>query len=274
MVVDSGDSRLALVPKTRNHPGFPKGISGQELLQRMREQAAQFGARLMRAEVTDLRKKDPHFVGYTSSGSVQARAVLVATGVVNRRPAMSDALHDKALANGQLRYCPICDGYEITDQKIAVLGTGEAAEREAIFLRGYTRKIDIVAVDGPHDFSTDQIGRLTQAGIELRDGPCLGFALANDGIQIMLKDGNRTFAALYPALGSDVRSQLAIGLGAQVSEEGCVTVDRHQRTSVPGLYAAGDIVVGLDQISHAVGNGCVAAAAIRNDLAKQQPVWR
>ncbi len=74
------------------------------------------------------------------------------------------------------------------------------------------------------------------------------------------------FDTLYPAMGSDVHSSLARDVGAQLTDEGCIRVDAHQRTSVPNLYAAGDVVIGLDQISHAMGEAGVAATAIRNDL--------
>jgi thioredoxin reductase (NADPH) len=77
---------------------------------------------------------------------------------------------------------------------------------------------------------------------------------------------------MYPALGSEVHSDLASSLGAECSEEGCIRVDSHQATSVPGLFAAGDVVLGLDQISHAIGEAGVAATAMRNMLAASQPL--
>ena len=87
-------------------------------------------------------------------------------------------------------------------------------------------------------------------------------------------EGTHTFDSVYPALGSDTHTQLAEQLGARLNETGCIGVDARQRTSVEGLYAAGDVVVGLDQISHAMGEGGVAATTIRNDLAKQSPLLR
>ena len=74
--------------------------------------------------------------------------------------------------------------------------------------------------------------------------------------------------------GSHIHSELAAQLGAQTSEDGCMVVDGHQRTDVPGLYAAGDVVLGLDQISHAMGEGGVAATSIRNDLDALRPMRR
>ena len=274
IVVDSGQSRLSLVPRSHNHPGFPDGIAGKQLLARMREQTTRFGVKLLNGEVTRLAKCDGDFVGRSPGASIKARTVLLATGVVNRRPLMADALHDRALAGGRLRYCPVCDGYEVTDQAIAVLGTGEFAAREAIFLRGYSRSVALIAPDGCHALSRHAVADLKEGGIELLDGPCLGFELMGDHIGIVLPNGGRSFSTVYPALGTDVGSELAIGVGANASEDCCVIVDKHQRTDVPGLYAAGDVVLGLDQISHAMGGGAVAATTIRNDLAEQQAFRR
>ena len=76
------------------------------------------------------------------SGSVEAQTVLLATGVTNRRPPMDEALHDDALARGLIRYCPICDGYEVTDKKVGVIGSGSRGVAEALFLRSYHRRRD------------------------------------------------------------------------------------------------------------------------------------
>lgn len=82
------------------------------------------------------------------------------------------------------------------------------------------------------------------------------------------------YDAVYPALGSIIRSELATMLGAEMTEDGCLIVDDHQRTTVPALYAAGDVAKGLDQISHAMGEGGVAATTIRNDLAERISLLR
>ena len=90
----------------------------------------------------------------------------------------------------------------------------------------------------------------------------------------MVEGKKLEFASIYPALGSDTHTQLADMVGARLSEDKCIGTDFHQRTSVEGVYAAGDVVHGLDQISHAMGAGGVAATTIRNDLAKEKPLRR
>ncbi|WP_380875856.1 pyridine nucleotide-disulfide oxidoreductase [Sphingomonas sp. DBB INV C78] len=274
-VIDDGQSRAALIPRTHNHAGFPDGISGPELLERMRRQAAIYGVGFRTGSVTALiRAADNRFVARTAHGAVRAQTVLLATGVVNRRPAMLDAEpHDRALAAGLLRYCPICDGYEVTDRRVAVLGTGERGTNEALFLRGYTADITLVAPGERHELSSDERASLVEGGITIAEG-CRAIRLTADQIKLDFDQGSADFDTLYPALGSDIRSELAEQVGANRSEEGCLMVDAHQRTNVPGLYAAGDVVLGLDQISHAMGEGGVAATTIRNDLAGQTPLRR
>lgn len=273
-VIDAGQSRASLIPLTRNHAGFPEGISGNELLARMRRQAQIYGAVLVEGTASALSHQDTFIVQLKDAPALSARTVLLATGVVNRRPPMIDDLtHALALAGGQLRYCPICDGYEVTDRQVAVMGTGERGRDEALFLRSYTRDVTLLAPGQAHELTSDQRAELNEAGIAIAEG-CRAIALAEDRIIMQLDEASLTFDSLYPALGSDIRSELAGMVGAKRSEEGCLVVDAHQRTNISGLYAAGDVVLGLDQISHAMGEGGVAATTIRNDLARMTPLRR
>jgi thioredoxin reductase (NADPH) len=274
-LIDGGDSRAAWIPISHNHAGYPEGINGVELLKRMRAQAEKYGVEIVPGQCERLDRTDSGFTVHGPGEPFEARTALLATGVVNHRPpGMGDALHNEALAKGALRYCPVCDGYEVTDKEVAVIGTGGRGCREAIFLRGFTRTITLFAPDGPHDLSEEERQRLGEAGIVLRDGPTGGYRLAEG--RIALENGGTThvFDSLYPALGSKIRSDLMIELGADLGEDGCVVVDSHQRTEIAGLYAAGDVVQGLDQISHAMGEAGVAATTIRNDLAERFPVRR
>ncbi|MBT2133475.1 NAD(P)/FAD-dependent oxidoreductase [Croceibacterium sp. LX-88] len=272
---DCGSSRAALIPCTHNHAGFPEGISGLELLRRMAEQAELYGAERELARVTRISPEDQGFTVSVEGRDFPARTVLVATGVVNNRPSgMEEVLHAQALANGLLRYCPICDGYEVTDKRVAVIGTGSHGTAEALFLRGYTRDVTLVSPEAEHDLDPECAAQLDQAGVTRLKGPCGDYAIEGDLLAFDTAHGRMRFDSVYPALGSRVRSDLAAQAGAQVSKEGCLVVDAHQRTNVPGLFAAGDVVKGLDQISHAMGEGGVAATAIRNYLGELKPLRR
>lgn len=273
-VIDSGESRAGLIPMTHNHAGFPGGIRGTELLDRMRRQAADYGAPLTRGNVEAITRDGDLFVARTSGETIAARAVLLATGVVNRRPRISEEDHREALERGLIRYCPICDGYEVKDRDVGVIGTADHGMKEAIFLRGYTGSVTLIAPDSVHHLDEAQRARLADLGIRTVDGPCDRLRLDGDRILVPTPEGDQAFESVYPALGSDIRSGLALGLGAEGNDEGCLVIDAHQRTTIEGLYAAGDVVVGLDQISHAMGAAGVAAVAIRNDLAEQADLAR
>jgi len=271
---DAGASRAALIPCTRNHAGFPDGVSGRALVDRMRRQAQMTGAELHQGRVDQLMSADGAFVAQVGARSIRAKTVLLATGVTNHPPQMSADLHAAALAAGRLRYCPVCDGFEVTDQTVAVIGSGARGMKEALFLRSYTKDVTLISNGPNHTLDAAQRAELTAGAIDILDGPAIDFRLEADGLNVNTASGRRTFASIYPALGSQVHSDLAKALGATLADDGCIKVDDHQRTSAPGLYAAGDVVSGLDQISHAMGEAGVAATTIRNDLAQKAPLRR
>jgi thioredoxin reductase (NADPH) len=273
-VVDAGESRAALIPRTRNHAGYPGGISGHALLGRMREQAAEFDVTVRQGTVDRLERTDQGFRASAGGESFAARSVLLATGVVNNRPEMNQADHDLALGKGLIRYCPICDGFEVTDKSIGVIGSGTHGYNEAVFLRMYSKHVALIAPGKELDLTDDERDRMTDLGIALHDGPCGPLEIGGSGIVVPVPGKSLTFESVYPALGSLIRSELAIALGAEGTPEGCLVIDDHQRTTIPGLYAAGDVAKGLDQISHAMGEASVAATAIRNYLAEMRPLVR
>ena len=273
-VVDAGESRVALIPRTRNHAGFPGGISGERLLDRMREQAAEFGVRIENAVVERLEHHGETFSAHAGDITIAARSILLATGVVNNRPRMDDADHAFALARGLIRYCPICDGFEVTDRRVAVIGSQTHGYKEAVFLRSYTSDVTLIAPDGALGLTAAEHRHLIELGIAMHDGPCGSLELRAHSIVVPLPDEVNAFDAVYPALGSLIRSECGVRIGAKATDEGCLSIDDHQRTTIPGLYAAGDVAKGLDQISHAMGEASVAATTIRNDLAKNVPLIR
>lgn len=273
VVIDSGHSRALMIPISHNHAGHPAGIAGRVLIDRMRIQALEYGAAMVRSTVTKVAFVDDGFL-VEGGETLRTRAILLATGVHNHRPVMDDALHAEAVAKGRMRYCPICDGFEVTDKRIAVIGSGSRGTREAIFMRSFSNDITLVAPERPHELDAEQQAALADAGVTLIDGPATDFRIDSETISFTTAKGRQGFDTIYPALGSAVQSDLARQLGADLCEDDCIRVDRHQRTSVKGLYAAGDVVLGLDQISNAMGEAGVAATAIRNDFAAIRPLRR
>ena len=178
---------------------------------------------------------------------------------------MDEELHDEALARGLIRYCPICDGYEVTDKKVGVIGSDSHGVAEAVFLRSYHRRRDPDRARQGAELKPEDHAEAEGGRDRMRRRARHAVAISDECIVVDTAEGHYTFDSVYPALGSDAHTQLAEMVGA-AREDGCILVDAHQRTSVPGVYAAGDVVIGLDQISHAMGEGGVAATTIRNDL--------
>ncbi len=268
VVVDEGHSRAKWIPLSHNHAGFPEGIGGEDLLDRMRRQAEQHGATIFTGRLDALEGGVDVFVARGEGVAITARAVVLATGVENRRPAMDAATHRDALDRGLLRYCPVCDGYEATGQAIGVIGADSHGVAEALFLTTYSDDVTLLAHETMELTGTDRAD-LWGAGVKLRESP-LEELMFDEMATARLRDGSICrFDTVYPALGSDSNNALAKLLGLTLSDDRCIVVDPKQRTSVVGVYAAGDIVMSLDQISVAMGHAAIAATALHNDLRKR-----
>lgn len=265
VVADGGESRLGLIPVTHNHPGFPNGVEGGALLARMRAQAERYGAVLLPHTVEAVHRDGDVFVCEVGGRIVRARHVVLATGVEDR-PATPDFA--AAIRKGLIRICPICDGYEVIDRHIGVIGAGAHGAREALFLRGYSDRVSLLNVGDAADLDVGMRRELAAAGIDVAETQVLGVFVDSDGqVALMLPDGRRRgFGAVYSALGSAPRAGLAVMLQVKTNDTGCMIVDEHQRTSVDGVYAAGDIVRGLNQISIAEAEAAIAATDVHNRL--------
>jgi thioredoxin reductase (NADPH) len=260
LVVDDGRSRAALIPESHNYPGF-KGIGGTELLGRLRDQLARYGGTVQQATVEQLRASEDGFTAQAGRHTVRARKVLMATGLVDEKPELANL--EEGVRAGWVRYCPICDGYEARDQRIGVIGELDAAGAKALFLRTYSRDITLFAT-GLRD--ANDPSELAKAGVKVAEAP-VELARADHGVLLICADGTRhELDVLYPALGCTIRSGLARSLGAKVADVGTLKVDDHQQTTVNGLYAAGDVVADLHQLSVAMGHAALAATAIHRSL--------
>jgi thioredoxin reductase (NADPH) len=260
LVAHTGDSRAMLIPKSRNCPGFPDGISGSHLLELLTRQAIEFGACIVETGISRIEHAGTGFLAHDGGGVYQARSIVLATGVVDRKPNVPGI--DEAIEEAIIRLCPICDGYETQGKRVAVIGSQEHALREAVFLRGYTEDVTLLAQKPEPGLR----GKAAAAGIALaettgemvREGSGYRFELAGGG--------SLHFGIVYPALGADVRSRLAVSIGADCDSDGYIRVDAHQRTSAPGVYAIGDAVHALNQMAVGFGQAAIAATAIHNSL--------
>jgi thioredoxin reductase (NADPH) len=263
LVADGGAPRASWIPLSHNMPGFPAGITGDAILIRMREQAEEYGAQIEAGWIDSLRRDGEGFMAGLGGRTVRARHVLLATGVVDHHPDLPGV--ERAIERALVRICPICDGFEATDKAVAVIGHSDKGAREAAFLRTYSDRVTLIHVGPPEDLT--QREALVRLGVELVETPIEMVRLEGDRVTALCWGGaDRSFDLVYSALGTSPNAELAQGLGARLAGDGRLEVDLHQQTSVPGLYAAGDVVRGLNQIAVATAEAAVAATDIHNSL--------
>jgi len=263
---DTGASRASWIPRSHNVPGFPNGVGGADLLSALRQQLAVHAGVVESGEVEDVRRDAYGFTARIDGAPIAADMVLLATGVVETLPAVPHLA--EAIRGGTVRICPICDGYEVRGRSVAVLGRGDHAAREALFLRTWTS--DVTVVLSPDDrLSTDLYQALAAAGVSVLRAKLDSSMLGAHEVRLTTSEGDRRhFDLVYAAFGVTPQVELARKAGAKLDAEGCLLVDEHQETSVPGLFAIGDIVRGLSQIAVAEGEAAVGATAIHNRLAR------
>lgn len=271
VVVDSGSSRAALVPMSHNFAGFPQGISGKDLLNRLREQAAHCNISVIKSNVTHLRHENDLFTAQLDNGHqgvITARTVLLATGIIDKKPNIKN--WEEGVAHGTLRFCPICDAFEAIGRNIAILAPIQSRVKHALFMRTYTDKLTLFCHIPDVPLTKEQRKKLDEADITVVEKPIDRIYLAQDLAPIIkLNDGSEhRFDVLYPMLGEIARSELATRMGALCNEDRELITDTKQRTSIPGLYAAGDVVDALNQVNVAIGHAAIAATDIHNYLTK------
>ncbi|UUX95816.1 NAD(P)/FAD-dependent oxidoreductase [Aquabacterium sp. J223] len=316
LVVDAGSSRVLGIPRSHNVPGFPGGIAGGELLERLRRQLHDMGGEVHAGRVLRLRRVDgaPGLgrpgarvspadvdgawfeaeIGKPDAGidaepdpqedsaagvrrsapdRVRARRVILATGVRDLLPPLPGA--EDLWQRGKLRQCPVCDGHEYRGQRIAVLGRGAHGVREALFMRSFSADLTYVPVGDETRAPAPLQPDLDAAGIAVLAGGVVALHDADGGLAVERVDGARErFDIAYGALGVQPHVQLGVMLGARVDGLGNLVTDVHGRTNVQGLYAAGDVVSGLDQISVACAQGATTATALHNSLRRQEEAAR
>lgn len=266
-VIDAGESRASLIPVSHNCPGYPDGIAGNDLLARLRTQALRYGVSVTAATVGELsRQEDGTFLASTAHTRIQARKVLLATGVVDIEPALPD-LKD-AVHRGLVRHCPICDGYEVIGKRVAVIAQDNEALKEALFIRTYTADLTLFTLGHKGAFSGTDRQKLETAGIAVIEEGIPALRMEGDRIAALQTHGGKEyqFDSIYSALGDTVRSDLALALGASHAPDRTLIVDQHMMTSIAGLYAAGDVVHSLDQIAVAFGEAAIAATSMHDRL--------
>ena len=263
----------AITDLVDNYPGFPKGIAGLDLAQNLQEQAERFGAKIELGEVLSLNKSDNRVILDTTDGKISAKAVLIATGSDYKRLGIPG--EEEYYGRG-VHFCATCDGAFYRNKRLVVVGGGNSAIQEAIFLTRFASHIDLLIRSDKMRASEilqkdikkyqEKITihyNTTTDEILSREGKVVGVRGTKDGKESVVfdVDGVFIFIGLKPNTGFLKDS------GVKMDELGLIITDTHLQTDIPGVFAAGDVRSGATmQIASAAGEGATAALEIRKYL--------
>ena len=260
----------AITDKVDNYPGFADGIEGMKLAEQLEAQARRFGAEIALGDVSAIRDAGDYKIVVVDGREVKARSVLIATGSdYNKLGVPGEA----ELYGRGVHYCATCDGAFYRDQKLAVIGGGNSAVQEAIFLTRFASHIDLVVRSSikaseilqreletfvANGKITVHLATVTDE-ILIEDGKVSGVKVTHDGeTRKIAADGVFVFVGLSP------NTEFLRGSGIDLDPYGLVTTDQHLQTTMPGVFASGDVRSGATmQIASAVGEGATAALSIR-----------
>jgi thioredoxin reductase len=245
------------------------GLPPSELYVRARTELAAYpSVELRDLSVAAAEREDGGFVLTTEDAeALHAPRVLLAMGMDYAVPDLPGVAE---LWGGPVFHCPYCHGWEVRDGALAVLGNLAAAHR-ALLLRRWSADV-VLLTDGPAELDDDERERLARAGVPVDERPVSGVRGRAGALEaVLFADGGELArdGLLVPAPLRQ-RSSLAADLGAELTERGAVDADPFGRTTVPGLYAAGDVASPMPQVAGAIADGSRAAAAINDSLLAEE----
>ena len=265
LVIDSGHSMAQWEPTVENYLGFPKGVSGEDLLRSGREQAEHHQVKFARDEIERVRSEKDAFVLQGKKRSYRANKLLIATGIFHIPPEIPGV---KECLGHSMFFCKDCDGYRVREKGIAICGANNDAADYALGMLLYSPCVVIATNGETPRWNSKHAEWLREYEIPVyqarvvdvnhQDRKILGLRL-EDGSEVKID-------YIFTTRGDIFHTELAESLGAKLDEDGQLQVDQCMRTSVRNLYAAGCVTPANCQMIIAAGQGAAAAQAINRDL--------
>jgi thioredoxin reductase (NADPH) len=283
LVLDKGltAGALGMTSRIANYPGVPGELSGTELLERIRSQAESFGAHFVQDKVltASLRGEVKEVSG--GRDSYHARAVVIATGSMGRTQTVRG---EEQLVGRGVSYCATCDGAFFRDQEVAVVGNNDEAVEEALFLTRFARRVHLLVVTPDLKTSPELADEVSQhPKVEIHPATRLREVVGEQQVKAVRMAPRGGKEQEIPVAGVFIYLQGGKPITDFVSEQlptteaGCLSVDRMMQTSIPGVFAVGDVLCNhLKQAVVAAGEGVVAAMALQRYLSgreKLRPDW-
>lgn len=282
LIVDKGVSNgaLALTTKIANYPGVPETVTGAELLRRMREQALGFGAKLVQDRVLSADLAPDPKVLWTSGGFYRGRTVIIATGSMGRAQTLPG---EERLVGRGVSYCATCDGAFCKGEEVAVVGNTPEALEEALLLTRWARRVHLLPpaeFRAPQPLVTEVLEHpQVEAHPPSRVLEIIGEQTVS-GIRVAPHNGDeRTMAVTGVFVYTQGNRPITDFLKGQIemSTAGCIVVDESRQTSVPGVFAVGDVLcTHLRQAVIAAADGAIAGMSVERYLsgrARLRPDW-
>ncbi|MFX1285181.1 MAG: NAD(P)/FAD-dependent oxidoreductase [Promethearchaeota archaeon] len=263
----------AKTPTIENYPGFSE-ISGMDFSDRLRKQAEKYGAEIRElVEVTDIKADQVPIEVITATGSFRSKVVILATGTYHRHLNIPG---EKELDAKGVSYCATCDGPLYKSKKVAVVGGGNSAVTEALYLDNVVREVYLIhRRDRLRAEESLQNEILNNSNVniiwdtivqEIHGSEAGGVKKVTLLNKKTGEESSLRVKAVFIAIGIIPNNELAKKIGIELTEEGLIKVDEKQRTNIPRIYACGDITPGQGQISVAVGEGTTAAISAFLDM--------
>lgn len=268
--------QAALTDIIENYPGFPEGVSGSLLMEHFMEQATRFGAELKLDAVSQVDLTgSPKNLFLSSGEELQAQTVILATGARQRR---LDVPGELDFIGRGVSYCATCDGAFFKGRKLAVVGGGDSALEEALFLTKFASEVVVIHRRGQFRASRILQDRALACGkIRFLMDTVVDRVLGESGVKALAIRNTQTGVAaeepvdgLFVFVGTEPNTGLFHGQGISLNPDGYVVTDQDLRTSIPGVFAAGDVREKKSrQVATAVGDGAIAAMSVERYLSPQ-----
>ena len=249
--------------RIENFPGFPEGITGQELMKRFVAQIRRFGVEFRDETAFGLSDLGETKMVLTRGGHYEARAVIIATGIQKRQLSIPGEMEFKGRG---VCYCAICDGPFFAKKTVAVVGSGREAVEDLLKLAEIAKKVYAIPGSGGYESGLDRLRDLAKyENVEVLEGAD-PVSIGGDDFVTHLELKNKSIRRLdvdgvFIVLDSVATTDILREVGIDTDEGGCIKVDRNQLTNIPGIFAAGDCVCGGMQVVTAAGDGGKASLA-------------
>jgi thioredoxin reductase (NADPH) len=256
--------RAWMAPRIENYPGFPEGLSGSDLVEKMRQHALRFKAEFRTdEEIVGLEVQDKIKRVISRKRTYEAPVVIIATGTQRRKLRVAGETEFLGLG---VSYCAICDGPFFRNRDVAVVGNTEEAAVDALALSDLARKVTIITQIKELEIEGALLSRLQSKGnIEVINAQVTAIKGTQTvkAIEIQRTDSQQTqdlpTSGVFISLGGVPLTAIVSKAGIETLPTGCLMVDRQQKTNVDGVFAAGDCTCGGMQVVTAAGEGAMAA---------------